>query len=65
MGSKGALSQDWPTNSDGDAAPELLEACKALLDAFEGYEMLAALDLTIQEQARSVIARAEGNNDTL
>ena len=41
------------------AAPELLEACKALLSAFEGYEMLAALDSTVQEQARAAIAKAE------
>ena len=42
------------------AAPELLEACKALLSAFEGYEMLAALDSTVQEQARAAIAKASG-----
>ncbi|KKN00913.1 hypothetical protein LCGC14_1132960 [marine sediment metagenome] len=42
------------------AAPELLEACKALLETFEGYEMLAALDLSVQEQAMAATAKAEG-----
>ncbi len=53
----------WWTKEDAalfEAAPKLLAACKALLEAFEGYEMLAALDATVQEQARVAIARAEG-----
>lgn len=42
-----------------EACKALLEACKALLNAFEGYEMLAALDATVQEQARAAIAKVE------
>ena len=34
-------------------------ACKALLDAFEGYEMLAALDINVQESAHNAIDEAE------
>lgn len=40
------------------AAPDLLEACEALLDAFEGYEMMAALDYKVQDLARAAITKA-------
>lgn len=38
---------------------ELVKACKALLAAFEGYEMLAALPIDVAEMARAAIAKAE------
>jgi hypothetical protein len=39
----------------------LLAACEALLEAWEGYEMLAALDYRIQDQAAAAIAKARGD----
>lgn len=39
---------------------EMVKACKALLEAFEGYEMLAALPIDVAEKARAAIAKAEG-----
>ena len=42
------------------ASPQLLEACQALLDAFEGYEMMAALDYKVQDIAHAAIAAATG-----
>ena len=41
----------------------LLEMCKELLAAFEGYEMLAALDSDTQDRARTAIQKAEGDTD--
>jgi len=38
---------------------KLREACEALLSAFEGYEMLAALDADIQNMARDAIKKEE------
>lgn len=68
-----ALVEHWPdkpstgkfgdSDSDGKlmaAAPELYAACKALLDAFEGYEMLAALASETQAMVRAAIAKADG-----
>jgi len=63
----GELPSKVPVIADAESnarlwasAPDLLADCKALLEAFEGYEMLAALAIDVQEKARRDIAKAEG-----
>ncbi len=45
------------------ASPRLLAACKAMLDAWDGYEMLAALDSNVRQEAEAAIAEAEGKGN--
>ena len=52
--------QAWANARLIAAAPDLLAACEAMLDAWCGYEMLAALDINTQNLVEDAIAKARG-----
>jgi len=46
-----------------NAHDDLVAACEALLEAWEGYEMLAALDTDVYNQAKAAVQKARPTDE--